>query len=239
MSEQPNCWAVVPAAGVGRRMGGELPKQYLPLLGRPLIAHTLSRLGNHYRVQGLVVALSAEDEYWPSVVPDTTCPLWTAIGGAERCHSVLAALDALQEKAHPREWVLVHDAARPCIHPDDIDRLLEKVEKHGAAGGLLGLPISDTVKRTDETGLIMETVDRRGLWRAATPQMFRYGELHEALHAAIAADDLVTDEAAAMERIGIRPLMVEGRADNIKVTRPGDLELAALYLSQQNQMDPA
>ena len=227
------CWAIVPAAGVGRRMGGDLPKQYLGLLDRPLIEHTLMRLGDHPRIHGLVVALSAGDEYWSTVRIETACSFTTTIGGDERCHSVLAALDALRDTARPDEWVLVHDAARPCIHPDDIDRLIDTVERRGASGGLLGLPVSDTVKRTGADGLVTETVDRQGLWRAATPQMFRYGELRVALHAAIAAGELVTDEAAAMERSGIRPLMVEGRADNIKVTRPGDLELAALFISQQ------
>lgn len=226
----PRFWAVVPAAGIGRRMGGDLPKQYLPLHGRPILHHTLARIGNHPRCAGVVVALSAGDPHWQA--PDLRAPLVTVDGGAERCHSVLNALEQLRTQAAPDDWVLVHDAARPCLRSADIDRLLGELSGH-PVGGLLGLPVADTVKRVDAAGDVVATVSREGLWRALTPQMFRLDTLRDALGRALAAGKLVTDEAAAIEQVGLRPRMVEGHADNIKVTRPGDLELAALYLEIQ------
>ncbi len=224
-------WAVVPAAGVGRRMGGEVPKQYLELAGLRVIDHTILRLANHDRIDGVVVAIGAEDGYW-SAPTGARAPIETVTGGAERCHSVLRGLEHLAAKVSSDDWVLVHDAARPCLRAADIDRLLNALDNH-PVGGLLGLPVSDTVKRTDAAGTVLETVPREGLWRALTPQMFRLGMLHEALTAALAAGVLVTDEAAAMEHAGHRPKMVEGHADNIKITRPGDLALAELFLQQQ------
>jgi 2-C-methyl-D-erythritol 4-phosphate cytidylyltransferase len=226
----PRFWAVVPAAGVGRRMGGDLPKQYLPLHGRPLLQHTLERLGGHPRIAGVVVALTAGDPYWRA--PALGVPLYTVDGGAERCHSVLNALDLLHGTADPGDWVLVHDAARPCLRPADIDRLIAELAGH-PVGGLLGLPVADTVKRVDAAGDVAATVPRDGLWRALTPQMFRLASLRDALARAVEAGELVTDEAGAIEGMGLHPRMVEGHADNIKVTRPGDLELAALYLEIQ------
>ncbi|MGE0081276.1 MAG: 2-C-methyl-D-erythritol 4-phosphate cytidylyltransferase [Thiohalomonadaceae bacterium] len=235
MSPVPRCFAVVPAAGVGRRMGTDIPKQYLPLAGRTVIEHTLARITAHPRITATVVAVSRGDDYWPEVaVRLNTAALQVTGGGAERCHSVLNALEHLGAIAHEHDWVLVHDAARPCIRAADIERLVSTLLDH-PVGGLLGLPVSDTVKRVDEQGEVLETVNREGLWRALTPQMFRFGPLYAALRAALAADRLVTDEAAAMELAGYRPRMVEGRADNIKITRPGDLALAELYLQLQAQ----
>ncbi len=228
----PEWWAVVPAAGVGRRMGGERPKQYLELHGRRVIDHTLGRLAAHAGLRGLVVAIGAEDEFWRP--PDLARPLETVIGGDERCHSVLNALEHLADRAGEDDWVLVHDAARPCLRGEDIDRLLSELSEH-PVGGLLGLPVADTVKRTDTRGEVLETVSREGLWRALTPQMFRLGLLRRALREALDANEWVTDEAAAIERAGYRPMMVEGHADNIKITRPQDLALAALYLAQQEE----
>lgn len=223
-------WAVVPAAGAGRRMGGPLPKQYLPLNGIPILYRTLQRLASAPFVEGIVVALNAEDEYWEA--PALRCPTYTVTGGAERCHSVLSGLDFLADKACDDDWVLVHDAARPCLRVADIEHLRETLTDE-TVGGLLGLPISDTVKRTDSLGRVEETIPRDGLWRAMTPQMFRYGVLRKALREAIEQDILVTDEATAIEEAGLAPLMVEGQADNIKVTRPTDMALAEIYLMQQ------
>jgi 2-C-methyl-D-erythritol 4-phosphate cytidylyltransferase len=179
-----------------------------------------------------VVAIGAEDGYWSA--PTLPAAIETVVGGSERCHSVFNALERLSGRADPADWVLVHDAARPCLRREDIDALLESLDGH-PVGGLLGLPLADTVKRTDRDGEVVETVPREGLWRALTPQMFRLGTLHEALSRAISAGVLVTDEAAAVERMGLRPKMVEGHADNIKITRPQDLALARLYLSQQEE----
>ena len=225
-------WAVVPAAGAGRRMAADVPKQYLQIHGRPIIEHSLERLLGHPRIRKAVVALSHDDTRWSSTACAGLADVVVVQGGAERCHSVLNSLDYLSSIADPQDWVLVHDAARPCLRAGDIDRLFEGLAGH-PVGGLLAVPVHDTMKRADAVGDVVETVSRDGLWHAYTPQMFRLGALRAALQAAVDAGVLPTDEAAAMERLGHRPRLVEGRADNIKVTRPGDLALAEFFISQQ------
>jgi len=232
---QPACWAVVPAAGAGRRVGAERPKQYLPLAGRSVIEHTLSRLATHPAVCGIVVALAAEDPYWPALRLELPVPVETVRGGVERCHSVLAALDHLADRVAGGQWVLVHDAARPCLRGRDISALIEQVRDE-PDGGLLGLPLTDTIKRADSTDHVVGSVDRSGLWRALTPQMFRLEPLRAALRGALDDSVLVTDEAAAMERTGARPRMVEGAPDNIKITHPQDLAVAERFLKRQESM---
>jgi len=228
----PRFWAVVPAAGSGSRMSAALPKQYLSLLGAPIIAHTLGRLCTHPRIAGVAVVLSPGDPHWFQVRRPRGCALWTVHGGKERCHSVLNGLYRLADRAAADDWVLVHDAARPCVRRADLDLLIDTLRDH-PVGGLLGIPVADTLKRANALGEVVETVPREGLWRAATPQMFRLGALSAALEAALAGGQLVTDDAAAMELAGQRPRMIEGHPDNIKITRPQDLALAALYLRQQ------
>ncbi len=228
-ADKSRCWAVVPAAGVGARMQADRPKQYLPLLGKTVIEHTLLRLLRHPPVSGVVVAISSDDAWWPDVSIEADKPLWVATGGDERCHSVLSALQTLSARAADRDWVLVHDAARPCLRSEDMDELIRQCQGH-PAGGLLAVPVRDTLKRAGDTREVLETVDRSHLWHAQTPQMFRLGELRAALQQALAAGSLVTDEASAMERAGHAPLLVEGHADNIKITHPEDLALAELYL---------
>lgn len=225
-----NYWAVIPAAGVGTRMGMSTPKQYLPLLGKTVLEHTLGRLSSHPRIAGVVVVIAPGDTYWQSISP-RLAPI-IAEGGIERYHSVLNGLHKLAEIAQPHDWVLVHDAARPCIRHADIDSLIDSVADH-PVGGLLGVPVSDTVKRTDNVGNVVDTVDRHGLWRAMTPQMFRLEVLTHALHYAVTQHFPVTDEAAAMELCGFSPRMINGHADNIKITHPQDLALAELYIKQQ------
>ena len=228
-------WAVIPAAGAGSRMGAGSPKQYLSLRGKTVLEHSLARVAQHPRIAATVVVIAAEDEDGPRLARGYgEQSLLFAQGGAERCHSVLNGLRALAGRAAPRDWVLVHDAARPCVRREDIDRLLEQLQDH-PVGGLLGIPVADTMKRTDERGNVIETVPREGLWRAATPQMFRYEMLLQALQAALGRGVAVTDEAAAVEMAGFTPRMVEGHADNIKITRPQDLALAELYLQQQER----
>lgn len=229
----PRHFAVVPAAGVGRRMGAETPKQYLPLRGRPIIAHTLSRLCAHPLIDGVVVAIAPADEWWPSVRIDGTRQPERAPGGEERCHSVLNALELLAGRVAPEDWVLVHDAVRPCVRTGDITRLIETAGAH-PVGGLLGVPVKDTMKRTDRDGQVRHTVEREDLWHAHTPQMFRLGALRDAIRAALESGIVVTDEAQAMEQAGAFARLVEGHADNIKITRPEDLRLAGLYLDQQD-----
>lgn len=226
-------WAIVPAAGAGRRMGSAIPKQYLPLAGQSVIAHTLDTLLHHPRLTGVVVAISAGDEWWPEVAAGrvTDKPLLVVTGGAERGHSVLNGLEALREQAHPEDWVLVHDAVRPCLNVADLDRLLTELADD-PVGGLLAVPVQDTLKQADATGRVAATVDRSSLWRALTPQMFRLGLLHDALQEALARGLRVTDEATAMEAAGFAPRLVEGRADNLKITRPEDLALAEFYLTR-------
>jgi 2-C-methyl-D-erythritol 4-phosphate cytidylyltransferase len=175
--------------------------------------------------------LSDGDPYWRELALSHS-KLSVAAGGEERCHSVLNALQLLQQKAAAADWVLVHDAARPCLRRDDLDHLIDVLRDH-PVGGLLGLPVADTVKRTGADDAVIETVPREHLWRALTPQMFRLAELHEALDTALKNDRLVTDDASAMELAGKAPKMVEGHGDNIKITRPQDLALAQLYLAQQ------
>lgn len=234
MNSYPRFWAVVPAAGVGSRMGAAIPKQYLPLHGKTVIEQTLARLALHRRISGVAVSISNTDAHWPHLDLDEFHTIIQAAGGAERCHSVLNGLTALGAYADDDDWVLVHDAARPCIHPNDIDRLIDGLNSHDV-GGLLGLPVADTVKRCSAEADVLETVPRDYLWRALTPQMFRLGQLRDALETALSDGFLVTDEASAIEHMGLQPKIIEGRADNIKITRPDDLSLAAMYLAQQEK----
>jgi 2-C-methyl-D-erythritol 4-phosphate cytidylyltransferase len=236
MTREPRYWAVVPAAGAGRRMGAEMPKQYLELLGRPVLDHTLDRLVGHPRIAGVLVALSADDRRWAGSAFCGHPRVTRVAGGAERCHSVRNALAALAGFAALDDWVLVHDAARPCLRRGDLDRLLERLSGH-PVGGLLGMPVRDTMKRASSLGEVEATVPREGLWHAYTPQMFRLGQLRQALDQALDAGQLVTDDASAMELAGLRPLLVEGHPDNIKITRPADLGLAAFHLAQQERED--
>ncbi|MCW8828564.1 MAG: 2-C-methyl-D-erythritol 4-phosphate cytidylyltransferase [Gammaproteobacteria bacterium] len=225
-------WAVIPAAGVGKRMQADRPKQYLELHGRTVLEHTLMRFLDHPQITGVVVALTDGDPYWQRLALSHP-KLMSAPGGEERCHSVLNALQVLQQRATESDWVLVHDAARPCLRREDVDRLIAALTDH-PVGGLLGLPVADTMKRTDAEDTVLETVPRDNLWRALTPQMFRLGELAQALESALKKGQLVTDEASAMELAGKAPKMVEGHGDNIKITRPQDLRLAELYLAEQD-----
>lgn len=236
MSVTPAFWAVLPAAGVGRRMGSAVPKQYLELAGRTVIEHSLALFVGHQGISGVVVALGAEDAYWASTAYASHPKVTRADGGAERVHSVLNALQALEGRAADEDWVLVHDAARPCLRIEDLDRLIEALLED-AVGGLLGIPVRDTMKRARGGERVDTTVDRASLWHAYTPQMFRLGLLRHALQDALAANDLVTDDASAIERLGHAPRLVEGHADNIKITRAEDLPLASFYLRQQGRID--
>ena len=225
-------WAVIPAAGIGERMQSDRPKQYLQLEDKLVIEHTLQRLASHPEIKGIVIAIAQEDEWWPTVSVVVSCPLYVVHGGEQRSHSVLNALDKLSTLAADDTWVLVHDAARPCLRQEDIDRLLSALSNHDV-GGLLGLPVNDTVKRTSNDDVIMETIERRNLWRASTPQMFRLVILKSALQALREQNITVTDEASAIEFVGLEPVMVEGHADNIKITVSTDLALAQLFMQQQ------
>lgn len=225
-------WVVVPAAGRGERVGAEVAKQYLRIAGDSIIGHTLKRLAAQPLISGLVVVLAADDALWPGWSELRGKPVLTAEGGAKRCDSVLAGLEALPAAVADDALVLVHDAARPCLRSGDVARLIEAARAH-AVGALLAAPVADTLKRSDGAGDSEATVPRERLWRALTPQAFRRGELAEALCAARDAGVSVTDEAMAFERLGRFPALVEGAADNIKVTTPADLDLAEFLLQRQ------
>jgi len=215
-------WAIVPAAGRGARFGGERPKQYVHVAGRTVLEHTLRALLGHPEVAGAVVVLAEDDGYWPGWRDLLGKPILTCTGGAERADSVLAGLSALPKSVQGGDLVLVHDAARPNLHHTDLTALLER-GRHDPVGAILAAPVRDTLKRADTEQRIEATAPREHLWRALTPQLFRRLSLTRALEAARLSDVTVTDEAMALERRGLRPLLVEGREDNIKITTPADL----------------
>lgn len=217
-------WLVIPAAGVGARMAADRPKQYLEVAGRCILEHTFDCFLDHPDLLGAVVCLAVDDPYWPSLALADDPRIRRADGGRERADSVLAGLRALQQAgAAQDDWVLVHDAARPNLVRSDLDRLLDTLAMD-PVGGLLAVPARDTLKRADAAGRVAQTVDRAVIWQAYTPQMFRLGDLRQALDAALAAAVPITDEASALEWAGKAPRLVEGRADNLKVTRPEDLQ---------------
>jgi 2-C-methyl-D-erythritol 4-phosphate cytidylyltransferase / 2-C-methyl-D-erythritol 2,4-cyclodiphosphate synthase len=243
-------WLLMPAAGSGRRFGAASPKQYAPLEGRTVIEWALSPFLRDTRCTGIVVALAPDDHEWSRTAtrlaahaaPGVTSQSVTAVAGGEhRSLSVRQALAALAGRAAAADWVLVHDAARPCLAQEDLDRLLEQLASH-PLGGLLAAPAADTVKRScgepapglDAGSPVAETVDRSTLWRALTPQMFRYGRLCAALDAAHAARRFPTDEAQALEWLGEQPLLIAGAASNLKITTAGDLVLATAILRSRH-----
>jgi 2-C-methyl-D-erythritol 4-phosphate cytidylyltransferase len=223
-------WCVVPAAGRSTRVGGDIPKQYLPLAGKPMLMQTITRLAAHPRIAGVMVVLAANDKYWAGMQTLRGKPVRTAVGGDERADSVAAGLEALGDKVEDSQFILVHDAARPCVRAQDIDRLIELGVPAG--GAILASPLRDTLKRAGSDGRVVVTEPRESRWRALTPQLFRFGELRKALRLAKSAGIAATDEAMAMERAGIRPLLVEGSDDNIKVTTAHDFALAEFLLGK-------
>jgi 2-C-methyl-D-erythritol 4-phosphate cytidylyltransferase len=232
MSE-PKFWSVVPAAGVGKRMNADRPKQYLLLSEKTVLEQTLTRLIESDVFEKIVVAISDGDPYWDNFPISKHEKIIRANGGKERADSVLNALAEIENIADENDWILVHDAARPCITSEDIKKLISKLE-NDEVGGILALSSHDTLKDVD--GLqILSTHDRNRIWRALTPQMFRYGALKNALQIN-QGNTAITDEASALEFEGLFPKIVEGRSDNIKITRPEDLALAQFYLAQQKTL---
>ncbi|WP_412461667.1 2-C-methyl-D-erythritol 4-phosphate cytidylyltransferase [Pseudomonas sp. SC11] len=225
MTQQtPAFWAVIPAAGVGARMAADRPKQYLQLGRQTLLEHSLDCFLGHPLLKGVVVSVAEDDPFWPGLPCARDTRIRRATGGRERADSVLNALLLLHAQgAADDDWVLVHDAARPNLARSDLDKLLSELADD-PVGGLLAVPARDTLKRADAQGRVSATIDRSTVWQAYTPQMFRLGLLHRALAECLVADVAVTDEASAVEWAGLAPRLVEGRSDNIKVTRPEDLE---------------
>lgn len=224
-ASSPRCYALVPCAGVGERAGPGGPKQYREVAGRSVVAHTLAALAGVARLENTLVVLAADDREFAARAPDFG-GWWEPCGGATRAASVAAGLDALARRgARDTDWVLVHDAARCLVRPADIESLIAACE-HDAVGGLLALPVADTLKRETE-GRVAATLDRRLTWQAQTPQMFRLGLLRAAL---AAAGDGVTDEASAIEALGHAPKLVPGALENFKLTWPADFALAERLL---------
>ncbi|GHE21519.1 2-C-methyl-D-erythritol 4-phosphate cytidylyltransferase [Halomonas urumqiensis] len=224
-------WLVVPAAGQGRRMGAERPKQYLPLAGDPVLSLTLARLHQAFPDARLCLCLDDDDRYFqPAWVPFGD---WRRTsGGLERVDTVIKALDAIACEAHVEDLVLVHDVARPCVTVADLHALRAALGEE-PVGGLLAAPVADTMKRDDGQGYVHATEPRAGLWHAMTPQGFRYGVLCRALVDARKRGIEVTDEASAVEALGLAPRLVPGRRDNLKITHPEDLALAESILAAQ------
>lgn len=220
-------FALLPAAGVGARMGATHPKQYLELLGRPMIWHALRAFEEHAGIDGCYVVISPEDGWWSNYDWSDFAKLTVLRrGGATRAESVLNGLVAIAGEVAAADWVLVHDAARPCLTRKLLDRLISELDDD-PVGGILAVPVADTLKRQGSVGRIAETVPRAGLWGAQTPQMFRHGQLRQALEI---AGGQVTDEASALELMGHSPKLVESDPGNLKVTYPRDLDLARLLL---------
>lgn len=222
--------AIVPAAGIGSRMGANKPKQYLMLGQQSILAHTLDVLLSHERIDQVIVALHPQDQYFKQLPQAKHPKLIQVIGGGERADSVLAALVHAMS-INPTAWALVHDAARPCLRHEDINKLIASLKQY-PQGAILAAPVRDTMKRSDASGLITNTVERALLWHALTPQFFPITALKNNLSQALAATVNITDEASAMEWAGVMPGLVSGRVDNIKVTHPDDLQLAALFMQQ-------
>jgi 2-C-methyl-D-erythritol 4-phosphate cytidylyltransferase len=227
MSRAPNFWVVVPAAGSARRMGaGSVPKQYLTLVGKFVIDHAVRPFISRPECQGIVVALALDDQRWRGLEFASDARTKVVHGGAERADSVRAGLEVLRGFAESRDWILVHDAARPCLSDADLDALLTTLADD-EVGGLLAAPVVDTLKRANSDSRVSATVDRTALWHALTPQMFRYDTLVRALAECTVAS---TDEAQAIEALGLKPKLVRGSADNLKITVPEDLARAEQIL---------
>ncbi|MBF0786053.1 2-C-methyl-D-erythritol 4-phosphate cytidylyltransferase [Muribacter muris] len=217
--------AIIPASGVGSRMNAPFPKQYLMLHGKTILEHTLDCFLTHPHIRKIVVAVSETDQYYPQIAQLKSDKIQLVFGGETRAESVFNALSVVDDHC----WVLVHDAARPCLKRSDLDKLLQIDDPQGA---ILATPAIDTIKRANGTH-IARTEDRSALWHALTPQFFPAGKLKTALNAAFQQGFTVTDEASAMEYAGFHPQLVAGRSDNIKITRPEDLALAEFYLMKE------
>jgi 2-C-methyl-D-erythritol 4-phosphate cytidylyltransferase len=233
-------FVVIPAAGSGRRFSASVPKQYAALGSSTVIEHALSAFESDPDCAGIVVAVAPDDSLWPVIAARRSRLIETAEGGEERAHTVRNALRALSARARPDDWIMVHDAARPCFSTADLKVLKRELASH-PVGGLLAVPLADTLKRALEPGAqathVDSTIDRAGLWRAVTPQVFRCGVLLRAIEAALDSGKTPTDEAQAIEWSGQRPMLIAGRGDNIKVTTADDLALAAAILSVRSTQE--
>tara|TARA_R110000824_G_scaffold288508_3_gene476824 strand:- start:163059 stop:163772 length:714 start_codon:yes stop_codon:yes gene_type:complete len=235
--QNQKCWALVPAAGIGKRFGSDTPKQYLKLHNREILAWTLQTLRDLPYLEKIILVLHPDDDYFAASLAVQFPDLIIVEGGDERLNSVANGLQALHMLAADNDWVMVHDAVRPCVMPEDINKLVVSMQ-HDDVGGVLASPVKDTLKRSDAAMQVVDTPDRSQYWLAATPQLFRFGVLRNAMSAALQKGFLATDEAAAVEALGLAVKLVEGRSDNIKITSPEDLKLAEFLLMQLGKVKP-
>lgn len=223
---------IIPAAGKGRRFNSEKAKQYLEIAGRPVLNHTLTCFSGLDAVRQIVLVTARDDQDWQALVTNSDHHLVQVEGGKERRDSVLNGLEYLHQSGmNEQGWVMVHDAARPCVTTEEITRLIDAV-KHHDIGGILGLPVVDTLKEVED-GCITGTANRERFWRALTPQMFRFGILYKAMKHALDEGIAITDEAMAVEALGCSPLIVRGSEHNLKITYPDDCLIAEHYLHER------
>lgn len=227
---RPNYWVIIPAAGIGQRFTASIPKQYALLHGKSIIEHTIAKFLYHPSIKKIVVVVDAHDHHWQRL-QSTFCSdkIMSIAGGAFRCQSVFSGLQQLKPFVNTQDFVLIHDAVRPFITHYDIDKLIEQVGTH-PVGGILGTKVRDTLKFSNDRNEIVNTLSRENVWQALTPQMFRYQLLFHALQENIAQGNMVSDEASAIETLGLVPMIIEGRRDNIKITFAEDLLLAEKYV---------
>ena len=228
-STKNNIWAIVPAAGVGARMEADRPKQYLKIGNKTILEHTLEKLFQLPDLAGLIVCIAQQDEYWQTLNVTHKKLLQTVDGGETRAHSVLNGIRYLSGVAKDEDWVMVHDAARPVVSLLALLRLQEELKDHDV-GGLLAVPVNDTVKLASENQTVQRTLDRSQLWYAQTPQMFKVGVLRQALEQALQKELSITDEASAIEFMGLKPKLVKGEVSNIKVTTAADMALVNMFI---------
>ena len=231
MQKRNKYWVVIPAAGIGRRMGGDIPKQYVSVNGKTIVEHTIDNFIGRKEIENICIAISESDKYWPALPISKNKKMITTIGGSERYESVYNGLCALKDKANNDDWVLVHDAVRPCLKKSIIDRLITDINSNDV-GGILALPCFETMKKVNNNRHIEETINREIIWRAQTPQVFKYKKLLLAIENAINENIHITDEAMAMEILNYKPIVIMGDEKNIKITHQTDLKHLELFLKE-------
>ena len=233
MSNNNRLWVVIPAAGIGKRMGVDTPKQYITVCDKAIIEHTVEKFTSRNDLQGILVALSNSDQHWSTLELSKNNKITTVTGGEERYKSVYNALCSLKNKAGDDDWILVHDAVRPCITTSEIDQFIADLDHLNGIGGILALPCFETMKKANTNHEIEETIDRKFIWHAQTPQMFRYKKLFLAIEKIMNENIFITDEAMAMELAGYKPILIQGTHSNIKITDQNDLKYLESFLRQE------
>lgn len=231
----PNIWVIVPAAGSGQRMAAGTPKQYLLIKSKTILETTLDLFLANERIGKVVVTLAADDLLWPTLPCASNAKIMSALGGSTRALSVYNGLVALKAMVRENDWILVHDAARPCLSAETLNKFIQKLSKD-SVGGILAMPVKDTLKLSkSDSPTIVKTLNRDNVWHAQTPQMFRYGLLLNAMEQALNCEYEITDEASAMELAGYSPQLIESNSRNLKVTTPEDLAMAKFLLTNPSE----